>query len=123
MKKPPGMRAVLKFDGQSTASAITAASAAAISTVPAAVSAPAALSFFARTCFIHRQRTALKVFLVKHCDGLGGFILGTHFHKSEAAGTARSSVLHDIGGNHHSGCRKMILQIILGGIEGKISNK
>src|SRR2546430_2115177 len=52
--------------------------------------------FFAWPRFVHRERPALKIFLMECLDGLFGILFRGHFHKAEAAGPARKAILHDI---------------------------
>ena len=80
-------------------------------------------ALFARTRFVDRQRTALKIFLVKHFDGFVGIFLRSHLNKGKAARTACHAILHDVDRHHGPGLGKMILEIIFGGVVGEVPNK
>jgi len=68
---------------------------------PAAPATTAAVSaargpFFPRPGLVNRQRTTLKVLLVKHRDRLGCVFLGAHFDEGKPAGATRRPVLHNV---------------------------
>lgn len=56
-------------------------------------------------------------------DGLLGFLLRSHFHKTEAAGAAGHAVLDDVDGEDSASDRKMVLEIIFGGVVVDITNE
>jgi len=104
-----------------TATAATVSTAAAAATITAAAAAGG--TFFTRTGFIDRQRTALKFLAVKLRDSRIGFRLGAHFDEGKAARTPGGAVLHDVNcDNCARGC-KMILEIIFGHTEGKVPDE
>src|SRR5687768_3200190 len=76
----------------------------------AAVETLAGGTFFAGTCFVDREGTALEVFLMEHGDGFLRVGRRTHFHEGETAGTASGAVLHDIDRDDAAGLGKVILQ-------------
>jgi hypothetical protein len=80
-------------------------------------------TFLARTRFIDRERTALKIFLVKHGNRLLSVSRRSHLNKRKAAGTACRSVLHDAHRNYSASLGKEVLQIIFGRGVSEVSHK
>ena len=73
--------------------------------------------------FVHRERPALKIFLMESFDGLLGILLRPHFHEAKAARTAGKAILHDVDGNDGACRRKVILQIIFGRAVVEVTNE
>ena len=49
--------------------------------------------------------------------------LGGHFDKREAAGTPRSSILHNIDGDDGPSLSEVVLEVVLGRVVGKVTYK
>ena len=106
------------------AAAFAAAAATATTTTTAAAerSARAATgAIFARTRFIHRERTTLHRFAVHEADSFLRFFRTRHRDEGESAGFAREFILHQSGFRDCSRFREKVLEIDLRGVEGKIS--
>jgi hypothetical protein len=93
----------------------------ATATVTAETTTSTRRAIFTGTRFINCQRAALKVFLVKHGNGLGRIFLRAHFDKGKAARTPGSPVLHDVNCHDPAGLREMVMQIVFGCCEGQVS--
>jgi hypothetical protein len=91
---------------------------------PAAISATiptaAAATLFARTSFVDGDLAAIEVLLMQARDR--GFALGgtAHGDKAKAARTARALIHHDFDIGDCAETLESVLEIILGGAEGKI---
>jgi len=105
-----------------TATATPAASATS-SAVSAATSAGPRRTILARTSFIDGQSTSIDIFAVQGLDGGLGALLGFHGDKGKSAWLPAEFVHDhiDLGDGAVSG--EKILELVLGGVEGKISYK
>ena len=92
--------------------------------VAAATTTPAASRpFFTRTRFIYREGAALEIFLMKHGDSLGRIFLRGHLNEGKTTGASRGPVLHDINRDHCACLAKVVLQIVFGCRERKVTNE
>jgi hypothetical protein len=111
--------------------AITAAPAstrsAAVATITTSATASAEAlarrTFLARTSFIDREGTALKVFLVERGNGFFGVSRRSHFDERKAAGTAGGSILHDADRNNAASLGKKVLEIVFGRGVSEVAHK
>ncbi len=101
----------------------TATAATATPTAIPATTTAALWAIFTGTSLIDCERPALEVFFMEHANRFGGFVRRGHFHKGETPRPTRGTVLHDVHRNDCPCLRKVILQIVFGGCEGKIPNE
>jgi hypothetical protein len=105
--------------------ATTAASAAA--TAPAAAisatTTTAARPFFASAGKVNGEVASVEVGAVHGTDGFLGFFFGAHGDESESARAAAVAIGHEVGFEDGAVRGESILEIVFGGVEGKISNK
>jgi hypothetical protein len=101
--------------------ALSAIAIAAAATTTTTATSPPWRALFSRACLIHSQRSALKVLLVEHRYRFGGVFLRSHLDKSETTGAARGPVLHDIDCHHPACLCEVILQIVFGCGERKVT--
>ena len=95
-----------------------------IAVAPAAVFAPpAAAAFFARLGDVDRQSPAVNLLAVERANRRLRFLGRAHRDETETARTTAGAIRHQIGFEHGPMGRKRVLKIILGGVEGKISNE
>ena len=94
-----------------------------IAVTRAAVFALTTAALFARLGDVHGQSTAVNLLAVERADRRLRFIGRAHRDETETARTTSGAIRHQIGFEHGPMRRKRVLKIILGGIEGKISNK
>ena len=94
-----------------------------IAVARAAVFALTAAALFARPGDIDGQSAAVNLLAVERADRRLRFIGRAHSDETETARTTSGAIRHQIGFEHGPMGRKRVLKIILGGIEGKISNK
>ena len=106
-----------------TAAAATAAAAVFTTRATTATAAAAGRTLFARARDIDRQIATIHRGAVEGFDGLLRFLGGAHRHETEPARAAADAVDHQV--RFHDGAVRSehILEIILRGVEGKISNK
>src|SRR5512142_952693 len=96
------------------------ASAGALATETVAVLERAA--FFARAGDVDRQLAITNHTPVEGRDCLLGFLLGSHFHKSESLGSARSAVLYTGDGDDRAGLSEHLSNCVFGGVEREVSH-
>ena len=121
--KHGGMKPIAERLTTVTITTATATTATTAFTAAAIAATATRRALFARTRFVDRQRTALKIFLVKHFDGFVGIFLRSHLNEGKAARTACHAILHDIDRHHGPGLGEMILQIVFGGAVSEVPNK
>src|SRR5262249_12184647 len=80
-------------------------------------------AFFARPSDIDSQITSVQRSTVQSADGLLGFFGSAHRDESKPAWPARRAVHHQVGFENGSVRSERVLEIVLSGIEGKISYK
>lgn len=80
-----------------------------------------AAALFARTGFIDSQAAAIEVALMQAVHGGMALRGAAHRHKAEPSGAAGLAIDHDLGIRDGAKRSERILQVVLGGIEGKIS--
>src|ERR1051325_7179981 len=102
-----------------TATTTTAATAAEFATTAAA----AARTFFTRARDVDSERAAVELLAVHGIDGLLRFLRRAHGHESEAARAAAHAIHHQVGFHDCAVRGERVLQVVFGGVEGKISNK
>jgi hypothetical protein len=103
-----------------TATTTTAAAAAVAATATAATTTR---TLFARAGDIDRQGTAVELGAVEGLNGLLGFFGGAHGDEAEAAGFAAHPVHHQVGLNDGAVGGERVLEVVLSGVEGKVSYK
>jgi hypothetical protein len=119
----------LKFNGaQSIALAafstpITAFTATIAARSATGAATPPGRTFFPRTGDIYRNRTTLKVFIVKLVDSLLSLFRRGKLHEGKSTRFARDLVHHQVDGGECSNLCKMILKIILPGLVGEVPNE
>lgn len=91
--------------------------------VSVSIAGTPAAAFFARPGDVDGQSTAVNLLAVERADCRLRFIGRAHSDETETAWTTTGAIRHQIGFEHGSMGGKRVLKIILGGIEGKISNK
>jgi hypothetical protein len=101
---------------------VAAVSTAAAATAAGRTARAATGAIFARAGFIDGQGPVHEIATVEKADGLLGFFCGRHRHEAKAAGFAGEFILHQSGFGDRAGLGEMILKIVFGGIEGKISD-
>jgi hypothetical protein len=106
-----------------TAIATTVAPITAISTTTtaAAPATAAGRTIFPRTGDVDRQGAALKFFIMKHLYRLVGIFRSSHLNEGKTPGFTGELVHHYIDGINDSRLGKMILQIIVHGLVGKVA--
>jgi len=82
-----------------------------------------AAALFARLGDVDGQSTAVNLLAVERADGRLCFIGRAHGDETETARTTTGAISHQIGFEHGPMGRKRVLKIILGGVEGNISNE
>jgi hypothetical protein len=116
--------AVVATSATATATAITTAATATATAITAtAAAAGAGRTIFARASFVNRQRPAIDFFAVERLNGGIGSLLGFHADKREAARAAAEFVLDHIHFHDRAVRGEEVLELFLGGVEGKVSNK
>src|SRR6266446_8002867 len=95
----------------------------AITTAAAVFTAAAAGAFLARLGDVDRQSAAIHLFAIEGCDGLLRLFGGAHGHEAEPAGTLGRAIHHQVGFSDRAMRGERVLQVVFGGIEGKVSNK
>jgi len=80
-------------------------------------------AFFARLGCVNGEGAAVHVRAVQCADGFSGLLIGAHRDEGKAAWTARGAIHHEVGFKHGAVRRESVLQIIFGGVEGKVSDK
>src|SRR5258706_10475293 len=96
-------------------------SAAVLATATAAPAATPAL--FARLGDIDRKIAAINGRAVQGIYRLLGFLGCAHCHEPEPARTSAHAVHHQVGFDDRSMGGKRVLEVIFGGVEGKVSDK
>ena len=99
----------------------TAAATTAVATTAAA--AGAGRTIFTRARFVNRQRPAIDLFAVERLNGGIGSFLGFHTDKREAARATAEFVLDYINFRDRAVSGEEVLELFLGGVEGKVSDK
>jgi hypothetical protein len=121
-KNPGNVLTPVAISTAATAATTTAAATTTTSATPPTTTT-AGRAFFARTGRVHRQRPALEVLLMKRSNGLFGLRVRPHFDKSEAAGAARRTILHDINRNYRTRLREIIVQIVFSSVVVQVAHK
>jgi len=85
--------------------------------------AAATRTLFARPGDIHGERASIDGFAIHRLNGLLRLLGCAHGDEAESARTARRPVHHQVCFRDRAVCGERVLQIVFGGIEGKISNK
>ena len=96
----------------------------ALAGVPAAfapAAGAAAGSFLFRARFVHGQVATVQRAAVEGIDGGLGFLGRSHGDESKPARPTGGAVGHEVGFDDGAVGRKGVLQIVFGGIEGKVS--
>jgi hypothetical protein len=106
-----------------TAAITTTTTAAATTAITTAAATGAGRTIFTRARFINRQRPAIDLFAVERLHGGIGSFLGFHTDKREAARAAAEFVLDYINFRDRAVSGKEVLELFLGGVEGKVSDK
>src|SRR5689334_13824579 len=112
------MRSAAIFTAFATTATATVTTAA-IATTATTAAGP----FFARTGFIDRHGAAVNAFAVQRLDCSVGAFFGFHGNKSKTAGTSAEFIHDQVHLDHIAVCGKEVLQLVLGCVEGKISDK
>jgi hypothetical protein len=118
--KPPASD---KFQPAGLVAALAALATTTATTTVAAAAATATGTLFTRTGHVDREVTATDVLAVQTADGRLGGLVRVHGDEGEAAGLAGHAIHHEV--DFHDGAvgGKRVLEIILGGVEGKIPYK
>jgi hypothetical protein len=98
-----------------------AAAAAATTTTTAAAAKATGPTALLGTGFVDRKATAAELLAIGGFDGRGAFGSAAHRHERETAGAAGSVIGHKSDFGHSAVLAKEVLEIVLGGVEGKIS--
>jgi hypothetical protein len=104
------------------AAAVTAATTAA-ATESTTTTTAASRTVFARTGNVNGQGTTAHVFAIQAVNSLLGFFGAAHGYKTKTARAVGGAIHHQVGLGHGAELGKGILQVILGDIEGKVSNE
>ena len=100
----------------------------AISTTAAAAGTAAAREFATRTARFHRlgfvdgQVTTVVILAMQGVDGALAFFGAAHGDESKTAGAARFAIHDHVGFRHGAMLSEKLVQVLLGGLEGKISH-
>jgi len=97
---------------------------AAVSAITATTAATATLTrraVFARTRDVNRQRAALEFLVMEHFHRFVGFVAAGHFDEGEPAGFSRELIEHDVHRRDNAGLGKIILQVVVHGLVGKVA--
>jgi hypothetical protein len=79
-------------------------------------------TIFARTRFVHRQIAAVEILVMQSMHRGRAFRRTAHGHEAKAASPTGVPICYEVR-LHNSAVRcECVLQIVFGGIEGKISN-
>jgi hypothetical protein len=105
-----------------TATAATTTTAAAAKFTPA-TAATAARTLFTRARNVDRERASVQLLAVHGINGFLRFLRGPHGYEREAARAAAHPIHHQVGFNDRAMGSKCVLEVVFGGVEGKISNK
>ena len=97
----------------------TATSAAELATTASA----SARTLLARASDVDGERPAVQLRAIQGVDGLLGLFGRAHGDESEPTRFARHAVHHQVGLDDRPVRREGVLEIVFGGVEGKISNK
>jgi hypothetical protein len=103
-----------------TAAAATATAAEFTTTTAAATAAGA---FFTRASNVNREGASIQLLAVHGINGFLRFFRRTHGDECEAARAAAHPVHHQVGFNDRAVRSECVLEVVFGGVEGKISNK
>src|SRR5688572_12171168 len=99
---------------------VTIAAAAVFATRSTAAAA-AAGAFFTRASDVDRKRAAIEFGAIERFDGFVRFFVAAHGHETETTRTTCFAVRDQVCFGNGAVSGKGILQIIFGGVEGKIS--
>lgn len=80
-------------------------------------------ALFARAGEVHGQAATIQARSVQRIHGILRLLRRAHRDKPKTSGAAAGAVHHQVGLQHGAMTGKCILQIVLGGVEGKISDK
>ena len=136
-KRGPENRASVKFQikkGESitvattttaaaTATATTAAAATAAAAKFTTTATAAARTLFARARNVNSERASIQLLAVHGFNGFLRLVRRTHGDECEAARAAAHTVHHQVGFDDRAVGSKCVLEVVLSGVEGKISNK
>src|SRR2546426_226178 len=95
----------------------------ATATEPATAASATGRTLFARAGDVDREVAAVERRAVQGVDGLLCLLGRAHRNEAEPARFARNAVHHQVGLDNRAVRREGVLQIVLRGVEGKISNK
>ena len=93
-----------------------------VATVATVATAGARRTIFTGAGDIHGERSAIDIFAIERLDGRIRRFLGFHGDKPEAARAAGEFVLYHIHFHHRAMRGEEALDLLLGCIEGKISD-
>ena len=93
------------------------------STAAAATAATAWRTVFTGTCNVDGQCAAVQLFTIQCVNGSLSLFGRAHGDETKTAGTAANAVHHQVGFHDSAVRREGVLQVVLGGVEGKISHK
>ena len=96
-----------------------------VAVLPASVGAASTVTrtFFPRPGDIHGEGASIEGFAIHGLNGLLRLLGCAHGDKTEAARAASAPVHHQVCFRNRAVRGKRVLQVVFGGIEGKISNK
>ncbi len=88
----------------------------------AATAAAAAGTLFTRTSFVDGEGAAIEFVTVHGVDGGLGLFVGAHGDEAETTGIARDAVGDEADFSDDAVRGESVLEIVLGGVEGKVSD-
>jgi hypothetical protein len=83
--------------------------------------ATAAAASFHRLGFVDREVATVVVLAVKGVNGALAFFGAAHGDESETAGTVRFAIHDEVGFSDSTMLGKKLVEVLFGGLEGKIS--
>ena len=89
----------------------------------ATITTAATRALFAWFSDVHREGAAMQFPAIQGFDGFLRFIARTHGHKTKAAGAIGHAIHHQVSFGDRAMRGERVLQVVFGGIEGKISDK
>src|ERR1700690_812024 len=106
-----------------TGSVAIATAAAAVSTTTAPPPPAAAGALFPRLGHVDCEGAAAQLRAIQRADGFLRLLGGVHGDEAKTAGTAGGPVHHQVGFHDRAVRGKRVLQVVFGGVEGKIPDK
>jgi hypothetical protein len=88
----------------------------------AITAAAAAGTFFTGASFVDSQGASIEVDAIHGCDSRLGFLRGAHGDETKPAGVSGFFVRDEGDFGNRAVRREGVLQTLLGGVEGKVSN-